>query len=242
MNELTKLFITFAIVLFLGLAILFPATSKGESVARGTGFFVNSDGYIVTNEHVIADAATVADGIAGKIKEVYVMIDGVRIPAIVVKEDPINDLALLRVLVKQPVTGLPLASVSPQPGEALCAVGHPLPESVNDGLAIECGMAQRADADHTQDISMDIAPGNSGSPVLNNIGEVIGVADAIKADTHTLYIGQSLAIDLRAIKGLLSDVKTVSTSLGGVFSRVRTPAQLFQDTKDSVVLIIVPQS
>lgn len=248
MNNLNKAFLALTLVLFTALTIVFPNPSKAEGVGMGTGFFIDNGNYIVTNEHVIKDARTLMGGISGNIKEVYVIINNVKIPVLVVKEDAAHDLALLQVPVKQPVSGLPLASVSPQPGETLCAVGHPLPDALDDSLAIACGMAQRANdaKDETQDISISIAPGNSGSPVVNNVGEVIGVAEAIKQevedDTTNLYVGQSVAIDLTAIKALVKDIPNLATkNMGGIFNRAQTPAQLFQETKDNIVLIVVPE-
>ncbi len=131
-----------------------------------------NEGLIVTNEHVVAGAAAVEVGFA----------DGQRSPAVVVAADPRSDLAVLRPERK----GLPAASFSdrlPVVGEMAVAMGNPLgfENSVTAGVVSGLGRGIPGSAASTPALvdliqtDAAISPGNSGGPLLNGDGTVIGI-------------------------------------------------------------------
>lgn len=139
---------------------------------EGSGVVYGSDGLIVTNEHVVAGATTVEVAFA----------DGQRGPAAVVTADPRSDLAVLRPERK----GLPAARFSdrlPVVGELAVAMGNPLgfENSVTAGVISGLGRGIPGSAASTPALvdliqtDAAISPGNSGGPLLNGDGTVIGI-------------------------------------------------------------------
>lgn len=150
---------------------------KGYST--GTGFFVTNDGYLLTSYHVIEDASNIAIRIK----------NGDFIQASLVKSDPSNDLALLKVsYVSKPlVIG---ASSSTAKADEVFTLGYPL-------IAIQ-GQEQKANFGKINSMSgyygdirllqidVPIQPGNSGGPLVNTKGEVIGIVNATLNQLNTL--------------------------------------------------------
>ena len=159
------------------------------SVGSGSGFVYSADGYIVTNNHVVA---------SGRSYEV-VFASGDREQARLVGRDPDSDLAVLKVdKLPAGVQPLPLATVGDiQVGQFVIAIGNPFGEQGSMSLGIVSGLdrsllSQRAFSVNStysipQVIQTDapINPGNSGGPLLNLAGEVVGVNSAIATTTGT---------------------------------------------------------
>jgi S1-C subfamily serine protease len=141
---------------------------KGPS--SGTGFFASSEGHVVTNAHVV-------DG-CGRVE--VVPGDGVRIAARVVARDKANDLALLKTALKPPK----VASFRPgiRLGEGVAAFGYPLSEllasSGNFTLGNVTALAGMGDDSRYLQISAPVQPGNSGGPLVDQSGNVVGVVTA----------------------------------------------------------------
>lgn len=159
---------------------------NGQQVpfARGSGFLVRSNGLIVTNKHVVIDESLV-----------YTVIfsDGRKYRATVSARDPINDLALLKIDGSNlPV--LPLANAeSIKIGQTAIAVGNSLgryPNTVTKGIVSGLGRALTATSSNGKSESLDaviqtdaaINSGNSGGPLLNSRGEVMGVNTAVERE------------------------------------------------------------
>jgi serine protease Do len=137
----------------------------------GSGFMIGPDGYLVTNHHVVADAPRIEVRLA----------DGRLFRAQVVGRDARTDLALLKIQAPGPLPTLPLGdSDRARVGEFVLALGNPfgLEQSVSFGIVSRRGPGRAGDtAPGFEFIQTDAAvnPGNSGGPLVNMAGQVIGV-------------------------------------------------------------------
>jgi S1-C subfamily serine protease len=173
--------------------------STGRSTALGSGFVYDSQGHIVTNYHVI-DGATRAD---------VTFTDGNTYSANVVGKDPNADIAVLQItsdFSEENVKPLPLANSSAvRPGEQVIAIGNPfgLSGTITTGIvSAEGRLLPNPDTGFSipNTIQTDAAvnPGNSGGPLLNTQGEVIGMNTAIFSRTGS-YSGVGFAIPSNTI-------------------------------------------
>jgi serine protease Do len=154
---------------FGGLPDMMPREREGE----GSGFFISADGYIVTNNHVVEDAERIE----------VTLIDGTTMDAKVIGRDPKTDLALIKVNTDQPQAYVELSdSGEARVGDWVLAVGNPfgLGGSVNAGIISARGRdIQSGPYDDYLQIDAPINRGNSGGPLFDNRGRVIGVNTAI---------------------------------------------------------------
>ena len=207
----------------------------------GSGFIVSADGYILTNAHVVADAADVTVKLS----------DRRELKAKVVGADARTDVALLKV----EATGLPTVKMgdakSLKPGEWVAAIGSPfgLENSVTAGVVSATGRAL-PDSSYVPFIQTDVAvnPGNSGGPLFNMAGEVIGINSQIFTRTGG-YQGVSFAIPIdvalnvkdqlaaggRVVRGRLGiGIQEVTQPLAGSFGmKTATGALVTQVEKGS---------
>jgi len=142
---------------------------KAESLVFGTGWPV-AGGFVVTNHHVVA----------GHKKIVLLRQDGVKIPGSVAMDDATNDLVLIRVKdASQLPPALPLATGAAHAGARVFTIGYPHPDfmgsepKVTDGLI--SAVTGLGNDPRTYQISVPIQAGNSGGPLLNMKGEVVGI-------------------------------------------------------------------
>jgi serine protease Do len=140
--------------------------------AGGSGFIVNANGFIVTNNHVVENASNI------QVK----LDDGRELPAKVMGRDAKTDLALLKIAATQlPV--IPLGdSTALQVGEPVMAIGNPfgLEQTVTTGIVSATGrVIGSGPYDNFIQTDASINPGNSGGPLINARGEVIGINTAI---------------------------------------------------------------
>jgi serine protease Do len=155
---------------------------------EGSGFIVSSDGYILTNAHVVADA-----------DEVTVrMTDRREYPAKVIGVDKRTDVAVIKIEGKQlPVVKIGDASKL-RPGEWVLAIGSPFTfeNSVTAGIVSATGRSMPGE-DLVPFIQTDVAvnPGNSGGPLFNLNGEVVGINSQIYSRSGG-YMGLSFAIPI----------------------------------------------
>lgn len=147
----------------------------------GSGVVISPDGYILTNEHVIIDALNMT----------VTLSDGSRAPAILVGADPSTDVAVIKIEVDSPLKSALLGnSNAVQTGHMAIAVGNPygLENTVTVGVisAINRSLLSTNRYIIKGIIQTDAAvnPGNSGGPLLNSRGEVIGINSAIITTTE----------------------------------------------------------
>ena len=190
------------------------APKRKEVVGQGSGFIINKEGYILTNNHVIGEA----DGI------IVNLLDGREFKAELVGSDPQSDVAVIKI--KGSPKNLPIAelgtSESVEVGEWVLALGNPfgLSHSVTAGIISAKGRNSVGITDYEDFIQTDAAinPGNSGGPLVNLEGKVIGINTAIYSRSGGyMGIGFAIPIDMVVkIKDQLINKGTVSRGFLGV--------------------------
>jgi serine protease Do len=175
-----------------------PFGDEAEAMlSLGSGFVVDADGLIVTNQHVIA----------GGIDVVVTLADGTELPADVVGHDDEVDIALIHVAAKH-LTPAPLGdSDQLQVGQWILAVGNPfgLSHTVTAGIVSALGrtaedarVGPRLQASFIQ-TDASINPGNSGGPIVDTAGRVVGVATAVAEGAN----GIGFAVPINMVRDLL---------------------------------------
>ncbi len=163
----------------------------------GTGFIVTSDGYIVTNNHVVEGSS----GIAARTVNVTLS-DGDRVAGQVIGTDPRSDLALVKID-GGPYSPLPLGKLDEvEIGESVVAIGYALDLAQGEGpsFTVTTGIVSQKNRAISESapilgaIQTDAAinHGNSGGPLLNMLGEVIGVNTALAPDPTTGGVAQGI--------------------------------------------------
>lgn len=165
-----------------------PSSEKPQDkrgLFTGTGFFISNDGYILTNSHVIEGSSSIS-----------VILNGKPVPATLIDHDESNDIALLKI--NKTVDGLPIEiKTKTKQGAEIAVLGYP-----NIGLQgneqkatfgyINANSGIQGDTRYFQ-ISSPIQPGNSGSPLVNEKGVVVGIASATLNQTAAIKSTGTLA-------------------------------------------------
>jgi serine protease Do len=213
----------------------------------GSGFIVRDDGVIVTNAHVVAGATTIS----------VAMRDGSTYPARLIGADEPNDLAVIRI----EGSNLPVAPMGTSRGlligEWAVAIGNPLgfligntEPSVTAGVVSGVGRNLAATPQgagvYVDMIQTDasINPGNSGGPLVNALGEVIGVNTAIFSPTGgSIGVGFAIPIDRarRVVEDLLAHGQ-IRRPWDGINLRMAPPGSREVLTAGAVVQTVVPGS
>jgi S1-C subfamily serine protease len=162
-----------------------PGPQTPETLGQGSGVVVGSDGYILTNHHVVRDAQDIR----------VTLSDGRRVKAERVGVDSLTDLALLKVEARGLTPAVWGDSDELQVGSLIWAVGSPfgLERSVSFGILSAKNRGGVAGSPHQDFLQTDAAvnPGNSGGPLVDSSGAVVGINTAIVGPT---YSGVSFAI------------------------------------------------
>ena len=197
-----------------------------ESAAAGTGIIVTSDGYILTNKHVINGATSIN----------VILDDGTEYEDVeVVATDPLNDVAFLKI---KDATGLTAATLGDSKtltvGQQVMAIGNALGQYQNTvTVGVVSGLGRSVTASdgtgyNTETLSdmiqtdAAINSGNSGGPLVNAAGEVVGINTATSATAENM----GFAIPISSVKGMLKQLvetgKAERTYLG-VYTAEITP-------------------
>ena len=173
----------------------FPREFKQRSL--GSGFIIDKDGYIVTNNHVIEDA----DQIKVKLN------NGKEYDAEIVGRDPNTDIALIKIKSGENLPAVQLGdSGKLKVGEWVVAIGSPfgLEHTVTAGIVSAKGrVIGSGPYDDFIQTDASINPGNSGGPLINMAGEVIGINTAIIASGQ----GIGFAVPINLAKGIIEQLK-----------------------------------
>ena len=170
-----------------------------KSAGLGSGVIVSSDGYIITNSHVIKDADEIKVTLTDK-KEYAGRVIG---------SDPKTEIAVVKIEAKDLPTVFWGNSDALQVGEVVLAVGNPygLNQTVTMGIVSALGRANVGIADYEDFIQTDAAinPGNSGGALVNIKGELIGINTAIYT-TSGGYQGIGFAIPSNMVKSIMASL------------------------------------
>jgi len=198
---------------------------RHSTTAQGSGFFISSDGYVVTNNHVVDHATDVT------VKTV----DGKVMPAKVIGADSKTDLALLKV----DGSGFPFVTFSseqPRVGDWVIAVGNPfgLGGTVTAGIVSARGRdIGSGPYDDFLQIDAPVNHGNSGGPTFNTRGEVVGVNTAIFSPSGG-SVGIGFAISSDVVKSVVQQLKDTGAVTRGWIGVEIQPVT--QDIADSMGL------
>ena len=215
--------------------------NSSESIAgpkfTGTGFFITDDGYLISNYHVVKDAA-----------KVRLLTSAGMIDAKVVQVDAANDLALLKADGR--FAPLPIASSrTVKLGGTVATVGFPdiglqgfAPKLARGEIASLSGAAD--DARYFQ-ISVPVQPGNSGGALVDEHGNVVGVvsakldASAALAASGALPENVNYAVKSSFLLGFLESVPAVSAKLKEPITADRKFEEVVKSAQEAAVLVLV---
>ncbi len=198
-----------------------PEVLEGAT-GSGSGFFVGEEGYFVTNAHVVDDAKTVS-----------ILHMQKRMAAKIVKVSKVADLALLKV--ETPISGIEIYPDEAQTGQDVFAIGFPQPGIQGLEVKVTKGIISSSkglnDDDTRFQIDAAVQPGNSGGPLCDTSGRLVGVVVAtltgtqnvnyaIKAsEVRALLRSKSIRVDGPRAKSDLSGVKLATSATGLVVVR-----------------------
>lgn len=175
-------------------------TTKRQQVGTGSGVIISSDGYIITNNHVI-DGATELEITLNNRKKYKAELIGA---------DKKNDIALLKIEADDALPYIPFSnSDNVKIGEWVLAVGNPynLKSTVTAGIVSAKGRDLDGNGNIDSFIQTDAAvnPGNSGGALVNTRGELVGINTAITSKTGS-FIGYSFAVPSNIAKKIIDDL------------------------------------
>ena len=173
-----------------------------ESASSGSGFIYTADGYIVSNQHVVANASSIN----------VTLYNGDTYPATLVGSDSDYDVAVLKIDAKDLPAVTLGSSTDVNVGDTVMAIGNPLGEltfSMSQGIVSCVNRAINVEGTPFNMIQVDasINPGNSGGPLMNLYGEVVGIVSAkYSSYANTTVEGLGFAIPINDVQSIIKDI------------------------------------
>ena len=203
----------------------------GKPRSTGSGFFISSNGYIVTNEHVIKACSRVFVAGHGEAR--------------MLKADVHNDLALLKVQPKKPVPYLRIRTAPVDLGQDIVVFGFPLASFLGNGLNVTTGIVSantgmRSD-DRMLQFTAAIQPGNSGGPVVDRSGHLVAVVRSMMSHKYAMEKGSFVPQGLNY--GIKTDVLLKFLGDNNINPEkaapgaTRTVAELAGEARDHTILV-----
>jgi S1-C subfamily serine protease len=221
--------------------ILQPLTvekSSRSSMGIGTSWPITL-GYVVTNHHIIE----------GHNKITLICPDGKKIPATIFVDDKINDIVLLKVANPRELPpALPISLVKPGIGAKVFTIGYPHPDILGNKPKLTDGLISSVtgfqDDPRTYQITVPLQAGNSGGPLINLNGEVIGIV-AAKLDAVAVFkwsgdLPQNVnyAIKVNYLKALLESVSGESTQITELPRNPNSVEELAARIENSIMIVL----
>jgi S1-C subfamily serine protease len=210
------------------------SSAKKKSGGTGTGFFINKQGHIVTNSHVVKDC-----------KQINTLYQGSKVSTSLVTNDPRNDLALLKASVRPRTIAYFRSGRGIRAGEDILAFGYPLKSVLSDELKGTKGMINALSGLNNDtrfmQMSAPVQAGNSGGPLLDQRGNVVGVVtaklNAVKMAKYTGDIPQNVNFALKAslVRDML-EVKDIDYETASSKKKMET-VDIFDKAKKFTVLV-----
>jgi serine protease Do len=176
-----------------------PRPGEAPRRGTGTGFIIDAAGFILTNHHVIEGAERLTVKLA----------DGRSLRATIVGSDPDTDIALIKVEASAPLPHAPLGdSTRLRVGEWVCAIGNPLAYEHTVTVGVVSFLGRKlfdSSLDNYIQTDAAISFGNSGGPLINSRGQVIGINSAISRQASNI----GFAVPINQARAILPQLKTL---------------------------------
>jgi lipid-binding SYLF domain-containing protein len=192
----------------------YPSKQNGLAAGtQGTCFLVSSDGIAITSQHVVDQAKEIS----------IILADGTQVPAVVTKQSSANDISILKMNVSSPdyLSLAPTKSV--QLGEQVFTIGYPVKSLLGSNAKFTEGsisaLSGIQDEAAYMQVSIPIQPGNSGGPVVDHSGNVVGViastlaVESFYRTTGSLPQGVNWAVKSDYVLPMLNEQAVQSTTL-----------------------------